>query len=267
MSAYMALGKLRFVAGLQYRSAALAGMATQLFFGFIFIMVYAAFYRNSNVTPAISLPEVVSYIWLQQMFLGFVALWYRDHEIFEHITSGSVAYELCRPCDMYTFWYAKLMATRLASVTLRCLPLLLIVFFMPEPYRFHAPPSPLQAMLFVAAILLGLLVVVALSMLIYISVFWTMSPTGSVLMFAVAGEFLAGMIIPVPLMPEWLQRIVMMLPFRWTVDFPFRVYSGHIPVDEAVWGIGIQLAWLAVLVLLGRFLLRKALRQVVIQGG
>lgn len=267
MRAYAALGRMRFIAGLQYRSAALAGVATQLFFGFIFIMVYVAFYKNSAVTPEISLPQVVSYIWLQQMFLGFIALWFRDNEIFEHITSGSVAYELCRPCETYSFWYAKLIATRLASVTLRCLPLLLVVFFLPEPYRFHLPPSLLAAILFVTAMLIGLLLVVALSMLIYISVFWTMSPTGSTLMFAVAGEFLAGMIIPVPLMPEWLQKIVTVLPFRWTVDFPFRVYSGHIPIGDAMWGLGIQLVWLIIIVLFGRFLIRKALKQVVIQGG
>ncbi len=49
------------------------------------------------------------------------------------------------------------------------------------------------------------------------------------------------MVIPVPLMPTWLQNIVVVLPFRYTADFPFRVYSGHIPQNEAVLGIVIQL--------------------------
>jgi ABC-2 type transport system permease protein len=114
---------------------------------------------------------------------------------------------------------------------------------------------------------LGLLVVVAISMLIYISVFWTMSSAGSLLMIAVAGEFFAGMTIPVPLMPVWLQKITYLLPFRWTADFPFRVYSGQIPQYDALWGILVQLLWLALLVGFGRWLLNRALRQIVIQGG
>jgi len=267
MNAYVSVLKLRFVTGLQYRAAAAAGIATQLFFGFIFMTAYMAFYENSAAEPPMALTEIVCYIWLQQMFLGFIALWFRDQDIFQLITSGNIAYELCRPCSIYRFWYAKLLATRLAGVALRCSPLLLVIFFLPEPYRMSPPPTPTAFVLFLVTLALGLLVVVALSMLIYISVFWTLSPVGSTLIIAVAGEFFAGMILPVPLMPGWLQDIVYALPFRWTADFPFRVYSGQIGTVEALLGIPIQLFWLIALAAFGRFLLRRALRNVVVQGG
>jgi len=267
MNTYYSVWKIRFIAGLQYRAAALAGMATQLFFGFIFIMVYEAFYSHSFNQPSFSLEQLVSYIWLQQAFLGLVALWFRDQDIFQLITSGHIAYELCRPCGMYPFWYAKLLATRISNVLLRCFLILPVAFFLPEPYRMSLPPSFAACLLFLAALLLGLLVVVAVSMLIYISVFWTMSPAGSVLMIAIAGEFFSGMIIPVPFMPLWLQKIVYILPFRWTVDFPFRVYSGHIPAAEALWGMLVQFLWLLALVAAGRWCLNRALRKVVVQGG
>ncbi|MDF2958512.1 MAG: putative transporter permease protein [Paenibacillus sp.] len=267
MNAYLSVWKLRFINGLQYRAAALAGMVTQLFFGFVFIMIFVAFYSHSSTQPPISLKDLVAYIWLQQVFLAFIMLWFRDNEIFQLITSGNIAYELCRPCGIYQFWYAKLLAGRLSSAVLRCFPILAVVFVLPQPYRMSLPPSPAVLLLFLVSLLLGLLVIVAISMLIYISVFWTMSPTGSTLMIAVAGEFFAGMVIPVPLMPLWLQKIAYVLPFRWTTDFPFRVYSGHIPQTEALWGILVQLVWLAVLIGVGRWCLNRALRQVVVQGG
>jgi ABC-2 type transport system permease protein len=129
------------------------------------------------------------------------------------------------------------------------------------------PPDVLSAGLFIISLLLGLLVLVGISMFIYISVFYTMSPYGSLLLFNVIGEFLAGMIIPVPLMPDWLQDIVYLFPFSWTADFPFRVYSGHFHHTEAAVGIMLQLIWLTVLVTLGRLAMKQALRRVVIQGG
>ncbi|UUZ80225.1 hypothetical protein LJK88_35605 [Paenibacillus sp. P26] len=267
MNAYLSVWKLRFVNGLQYRAATLAGMATQLFFGFIFIAIFIAFYSQSTVQPPIALKDLVAYIWLQQVFLGFIALWFRDNEIFQLITSGNIAYELCRPCGIYPFWFAKLTAQRLAVVALRCFPILLVVFFLPEPYRMSLPPSLSAFALFIVTLVLGLLVNVAISMLIYISVFWTLSPTGSILMIAVAGEFFSGMIIPVPLMPGWLQNVTYTLPFRWAADFPFRVYSGQIPQTAALWGCLIQVLWIAVLVVFGEWCLRRALRQIVVQGG
>ncbi|MDQ6422296.1 ABC transporter permease [Paenibacillus sp. LHD-117] len=267
MRAYVSIWRLRFINGMQYRAAALAGMATQLFFGFVFIMIFAAFYKDGGDSAPISLQNLITYVWLQQIFLSFIMLWFRDNEIFSMITSGNIAYELCRPMGLYPFWYVKLLAQRVSNAVLRCFPILTIVFLLPEPYRLSVPPDWSTLALFIVTLLLGLLVVVAISMLIYISVFWTMSPVGSILMISVAGEFLAGMIIPVPLMPDWLQKIAYALPFRWTTDFPFRVYSGHIPREEALIGIAIQIGWIAALATFGLWLMSRALRNVVVQGG
>lgn len=267
MNAYLSVWRLRFIHGLQYRTAAFAGLTTQFFFGLIFIMVFVAFYSGTSKAMPMELSEVVTYVWLQQIFLGLIMLWARDNDIFGLITNGNIAYELCRPVEMYGFWYSKLMAQRFANTVLRCLPILVIVLLLPQPYRMSLPDSWSSFILFILAMLLGLLVTVAISMLIYISVFWTMSPVGSIMMIAVASELLAGMIIPIPLLPNWLQKITFFLPFRWTVDFPFRVYSGHIPQTEALWGIGIQFFWLVALVAFGTWCLRIALRRVVLQGG
>ncbi|WP_138752018.1 ABC transporter permease [Paenibacillus sinopodophylli] len=267
MKAYLSVFRLRLTNVMQYRTAALAGVVTQFFWGFIIIMVFEAFYSSSVVSPPISLEQLITYVWLQQAFLAFVMLWFRDNELFELITTGNIAYELCRPSGIYGLWYAKLLAQRLASALLRCLPILGVALLLPEPYRLPLPANPLAFLMFILALLFGLFMMVSLSMLMYISVFVTLSPAGSMLMFAVVGEFLAGMVIPVPLMPEWLQSIVYVLPFRWTADFPFRVYSGHIGLEEAAVGIAIQLIWLTALVGIGRFAMAKALRNVVVNGG
>ena len=267
MKAYVSIFKLRLANGMQYRVAALAGVATQLFFGLVFIMILVAFYRNGGMDMPMTLPELTAYIWLQQAFLAFVMLWFRDNELFNLITSGNVAYELCRPTGIYGFWYAKLLAQRLSAALLRCLPVVAVAFLLPEPYRLSLPPHPANFVLFVVSLLLGLLILVAISMFIYISTFVTMSPMGSLLLFSVLGEFLAGLTIPIPLLPDWLQKIIYALPFRWSGDFPFRVYSGHITAHEALTGIPLQLAWLLALVGGGALAMRGALRRVVVQGG
>lgn len=267
MRAYVSIFKMRLMNGLQYRIAALAGVATQFFWGFMFIMIYEAFYQNAAVNQPISLNQLIDYIWLQQAFLVFVMLWFRDGEIFSLITTGNIAYELCRPCSIYGFWYTKLIAQRISGAILRCSPIIIIAFLLPEPYKLSIPPSIAAMLLFMITLMLGLLVLVSISMFIYISVFVTMSPVGSLLMIGVLGEFFAGMIIPIPLMPLWLQKIAYILPFRLASDLPFRVYSGNISVSDALSSILIQISWLTVLVVIGKVLLGKALKKVVVQGG
>lgn len=267
MNAYYALFKMRMLKGLQYRVAALAGVATQFFWGFMYIMIYEAFYRSTSAVQPISLRELIQVVWLQQSFLVFIMLWFRDSELINLITSGNIAYELCRPADLYNFWYAKLIAQRLSGALLRCFPIIIVASLLPYPYSFSLPPSLLSFILFLITLTLGLILIVAISMLIYISIFYTMSPTGSLLIFGVFGEFLSGLIIPVPLMPETLKKIVYCLPFRYSSDLPFRIYAGNIGTKEAILSIAVQLLWILLIVILGRLWMRRALKRVIIQGG
>ena len=57
MKQYISFFKLKFKTGLQYKAAAIAGLATQIFFGFVFIMVYVAFYGSGTNDVDITLRE------------------------------------------------------------------------------------------------------------------------------------------------------------------------------------------------------------------
>ncbi|MCT4543540.1 MAG: ABC transporter permease [Vallitalea sp.] len=267
MKSYLSVFKLRLITGMQYRIAAIASIFTQLSFGFIFIMIFDAFYSSNPSIQPISFNELVTYTWLKQAFLFFIMPWFRDGEIFNLITKGNIAYELCRPINLYGFWYSKLIASRVSNTLLRCLPVLCISFILPKPYNISLPIDLSTFSLFCISLILGLVITVAISMLMYISVFITMSPAGSSLVFCVLGEFFSGLAIPIPLMPTWLQRIVYVLPFRLTCDMPFRIYLGHIPKNKALTGILIQFIWLTILLILGQVIMKKTLKKVIVQGG
>jgi ABC-2 type transport system permease protein len=78
---------------------------------------------------------------------------------------------------------------------------------------------------------------------------------------------LSGLILPLPLFPDRLRPLVEWLPFSGLVDRPIRLYLGHIPWQEAGWVLGHQFVWCALLVLLGRGLLQRAVRHLEINGG
>ncbi|MHB8964038.1 MAG: ABC transporter permease [Saccharofermentanales bacterium] len=267
MRQYTAVFKMRLIAGMQYRVAAWAGVCTQFFWGFLYIMIYTAFYNSSSAQPPMPFHQLVSYIWLQQAFLAIIMLWWQDGELLSNITSGNVAYELCRPYDIFTFWISRLLALRLSNVLLRCLPILIIAFILPKPYGITLPPDFGAGILFIVSLMLALVLVIAISMFIYVLTFITLSPVGSRLIIGIAAEFLAGSIIPIPLMPKTLQSVLNWFPFRYTADLPFRIFSGNIDFEHAIFGIMVQLVWIAVLLFAGSLAFKKVMRRIVIQGG
>ena len=259
--------RIRFANGMQYRAAALAGIVTQFAWGGMYLILYHTFYQSGTGAFPMDMQALSAYIWLQQAFLALFMIWGMDNDIFELISSGNIAYELCRPCDLYSMIFFRTLGSRLARAVLRCFPILLVAALLPSPYGIRLPPSWGAAGLFLVSFLLGALVVGAFCMLIYISAFFTISPMGVRLVAVAVVDFFSGAIIPLPFFPEKLQVIFSLLPFGSMQNVPYRIYGGDLAGLPALVSILIQAFWLLALLLLGRLMMRKALQRVVIQGG
>lgn len=267
MRKYLSFFRLRFVMGLQYRAAALAGIVTQFAWGFLEILAFKAFYESDASAFPMELSAMSSYIWMQQAFLAFFAVWMMENEIFDSIVSGTIAYELCRPVRIYHMWFSRSLANRIARAILRCLPILFVAAFLPAPYGLGAPKSAFHFFLFLITLVMGLLVTTAFCMLVYALTFFTISPQGLRIFFTSLVEFFAGAVIPLPFFPAKLQAIMELLPFAAMQNVALRIYSGSMTTAEMEKAVILQAFWLVVLTLGGSALCRRAERYVSIQGG
>ncbi|MCL2189342.1 MAG: ABC transporter permease [Defluviitaleaceae bacterium] len=266
-SPYLALFRIRFTHSLQYRAAALAGFATQFAWGFMYILAFIAFYESNPHSFPMTLPQTVSYIWLQQAFMSFFFIWFYDNSIFSAVESGEIAYELARPMDLYARWFSQTSANRLAAGALRCLPLLVVAIVIPAPFRLVLPTEGTRILLFFASMFLAMGVVVSLTMLVYISAFSTINSMGTRIVVGVAADFLAGGYLPIPFFPDVLRFAVELSPFGAMQNMPLRIFSGHLYGEAMMQGLALQVFWLFALLLIGRILMKRALRRVVVQGG
>ena len=121
--------------------------------------------------------------------------------------------------------------------------------------------------MFLLSAALGFLVVIAFCMLIYITAFFTLSSLGVRIVAVSLVEFFSGSVVPLPFLPDGVRRIVELLPFASMQNTPLRLYSGHIAGWEQLMAIGLQAFWLILLLMLGKWLMQRALGRVVVQGG
>ena len=78
---------------------------------------------------------------------------------------------------------------------------------------------------------------------------------------------LAGVVAPVALLPEYLQRIAVFLPFRYMVGFPVEIMTGQLSGAALRAAFAIQLAWLAATLGLSLSVWRLGLRRYAAIGG
>ena len=263
MRAYRAVFTARMAALLQYRAAAVAGLATQFFWGLIRMMIFDAFYRSSSLPQPMTREQVTTYVWLGQAVFAFLPTWL-DSEVQAAIRGGNVSYDLLRPLDLYRYWYFRNLAARLAPALLRCAPIFVFGWLF---FGMALPASPAAAVMWAVSMLAALLLSASICTLTSVSMLWTVSGEGVRLFLGAAVWILCGIVLPLPLFPDWLQPLLNALPFRGLMDVPFRIWCGHISPAEAVPNILSVFAWTAALVVAGNALMARGMRKLVVQGG
>jgi ABC-2 type transport system permease protein len=268
---YLAIFGARFLMMLQYRAAAAAGVVTQFWFGAIMVMALAAFYASGRGAPPITLAQAITYTWLGQAFLGLLP-WTVDPEIAAMMRSGDIAYERLRPIDTYSYWFARAMAWRTAATLLRAVPLVVVTaaaFPLSglSDWSLRAPESLDALALFVLSMAAVTLLSAAITTLVNISVASMLTDQGINAITNPLIVILSGMIVPLPLFPDWAQGLLLVQPFAGLVDIPYRIYFGHLSGFAAFGAIALQIGWTVVLIGVGRVLMARTMSRIHVQGG
>lgn len=264
MKEYTSILKMRFLMLLQYRVPAIAGIFTQFFFGFVRIMVFQSFYSLSKSQP-IDLGTTVTYIWITQALFRLLP-WEGDNEVQEIIRTGNLAYELTRPVDLYNLWLSRALAQRLAPTLLRSVPLILIALILPSSYSLKLPTF-VSFVSFLLTLVFAFILSATITNLMNIFTLWTISGEGLNRLFPSLVLLFSGMLIPIPLFPDWMQTVLKYMPFSGLLDIPVRFFVGNLCKDDLIFYLLLQVFWIFIFILIGRLLLRIKIKSIIVQGG
>ena len=175
MKKYLSVFRIRLINNIQYRAVTFGAVASNIVWVLLELMMYVALYNSAEHVLPMTFSQIVSYIWVKRIVMSMLAVVAYDGEIYSVIHSGSVAYELVRPMDIYGKWYFQAAANRVTSTLVSCIPVLVIAMTLPEPYGLRPPMSALQALAFFVSVVLALGIVVAFAMLMFITLFYTIA--------------------------------------------------------------------------------------------
>lgn len=268
---YVAAFASRFLQMLQYRTAALAGFATQCWWGGIKVMVLAAFYGGAAPAGAMPLQHAITYTWLAQGLLALLP-WAADPEVAQAVRTGAIAHDRLRPVDAYALWYARSMGWIAARVLPRLALMagfaaLVLPLAGARAWAWQAPAGLAAGLLFLLAGGLALLLATALVMGLNIATAAALNERG-INAFAVPVVIvLSGNLLPLALLPDAWQAALLLQPLAGLMDIPARLYFGQLAGWGAAGSLALQAAWVVLLVAWGRLALERTLRGLEVQGG
>jgi ABC-2 type transport system permease protein len=128
-------------------------------------------------------------------------------------------------------------------------------------------PNPQQVAAFALAIWGAYLLRTMFQQSLGMLCFWTTRGAAIFDLWMTTELLLSGRLVPLPLMPDWVQELSRYLPFQWAFYFPIQCLVGDYSTEELVRGLGAQLLWILIGFAIFRFAWKHAIKRYSAVGG
>jgi ABC-2 type transport system permease protein len=261
---YLALARAGFRRWSSYRAATLAGIFTNTMFGFFGVAIMlAALDAAGGEINGYSDADAVTYMWLTQALIGTLAVW-RWIEVAERIQTGDIVTDFQRPVDLQSTYLAQDLGRALYQFLARGIPPFVVgmIFF-----AVVLPDDGAQWLAFSLSVVLAVVVSFGVRFIVNLCAFWVLDWRGVQGLSSAIMTIASGFVVPLAFFPEWAERALLLLPWASMVQIPVDIFLGKRDGTTLVSGFALQLFWAATLLTIGRVLLARASRRVVVQGG
>ena len=264
MRALFALAIAGFKRWSAYRAAAVAGAVTNSVFGLLRAAITVAAVGAAGGTIAgYSALDVATYTWLTQALIAPINVWVWG-ELAERVRTGDIAVDLARPVDLQLAWLAADLGRAAFVLLPRGLPPLAVGALTTG---LALPSSGWSYLLGAVSVVLAVGISFAIRFAVNVSAFWLMDVRGILTLHMVLSNILSGFIIPVAWFPAWLGAVAAATPFPSMLQTPVDILSGRVAGVAALQVVALQCFWLVVMLAIGRVVLTRATRRLVVQGG
>ncbi|MCP4204325.1 MAG: hypothetical protein GY769_20620 [bacterium] len=245
-----------------YRAWFWAGLFVQTLVLVIVVYFWRAVYADRTTLGGLPLQQTLNYVMLAQVLVPMV----ESKLVFffgQMLVEGKLIMELLRPVDLQARFWVEATTFLFIDLFMR-LPLAVFAWLV---FGLSLPSEPTVWGAFLVSLLLGQGVMFLFNWIFACLAFYTTESWGLGMVQQGVATFFSGALVPLALMPDWLERLALSLPFAQVLYMPLALLSGITPVAEAprVWLV--QALWLAGLLVASRLIFGVAVRRITVQGG
>jgi ABC-2 type transport system permease protein len=246
-----------------YRSAALSGVVTNTFFGFLRAYTFIALYETRGEVGGYVLTDALAFVFITQGMAALIGLW-AWWPIAESVQTGEVAADLSRPYDYQFAWLAQDYGRALFQLLARATPPVIIGMLA---FGISLPTDPLIWLGIVPSLILAVAVSFGWRFSLNLTTFWWIDHRGIAGISMLVAVLFSGFLVPIAMWPDGLRQVVYLLPFSAMVAIPIDIFLGKLQGSDLIAALALQAFWAVAMIVTGRLVLAAALHKLVVQGG
>ncbi|MGE5528387.1 MAG: ABC transporter permease [Patescibacteria group bacterium] len=233
---------------------------------FIQVFLWIGIFQGSGGTPVFgyTFRQMIAYTVMANIIGRLVRTGF-EYEMNDDIKNGGLNKYIVRPIGYFSYRLSCFLGQKAFQSAIMLVILIGVTIYL--SIVMGLPIGTGRTALFCLALSLAFVLNYIIFFCVGTTAFWLLEI--GFLFEAVRIVFIAmsGGIFPLDVFGPGVRRILDLLPFKYTVQYPVNILTGRLDIG-AVWqGIGIQVLWVVAGSLAARWLWRKGTRRYVAVGG
>lgn len=230
---------------------------------FVLVSAWRALYGGKSEVGGVTFDDMMSFIVINTLVASLIRS-NMGQRIGERVADGSISIDLIRPVSFKSYHLANQLGENLFALLFSTVPAVTLAVVL---WGFRLPDEPARISLFILSLVLGLLLMNQINYIFGLLAIWLKTSWFINAITNAAFDLFAGTFVPLWFYPDWLYAASKFLPFHLVTFQPISICLGKLTLPAAWAVIGGQLAWLAVLWALEKWMWAKAQDQIDIHGG
>lgn len=228
----------------------------------VYVFIWLAIYNNGNQILGMSFEQITTY-YILVVSIDPIISWGINEEMGISIRDGEILRELLNPISYFSYYFG----IRIGELIEAAIVGILTFGICSLLFGVLLPQGLLNFVFFIILILLSIVIVYFFELILGMSAFYTNSIWGIEILKRSVLTIFSGMIAPISLFPQFLQKIANILPFKDCIYTPINIYFGNLENIEILQIILKQCIWIVVLYILAKILFNKAIKNITVNGG
>jgi len=261
--AYGYVYKMRILKMLAYKFDVYGNIIMQCIIMFASAFFWKALYGAEGKVQGVGVDTMLVYTVVSAM-MSVLFMTGVEQRVLQSVEKGTVATDMLKPVSLFGIYFFEDLGTVTALVFQNILPIFLIGSMC---IAIPLPVSPNLSGLFC----------LSLSMAFFIN--WLLAACFSMWAFTAINmdpliqvkkhllRLLSGSIIPMWFFPEWMERLLNLLPFVYIYQLPLDIYINKHSQEILLGKMIMQFLWVVILLVLFLYLQKRTVKKVLVQGG
>ena len=261
---FLEFSRIGFVNVMAFRLRYYTGIVTYLINVTVYYSIWKALYASDpDFANGFTFEEMVTYVsvgWIiRSLYFNNI-----DQNISWEVIEGKIALTLLKPVSVQTMMIGRALGESCFRLVMLTVPAAIVISLV---FPVRGPASGAHFAWFLLSLMATILLTGALNFIVGTFAIRMKSILGLLRAKYFVFELLSGLLVPMTMFPEALQRVVAYLPFQHIAYTPLRIYLGKLNGMEIVQTILLQFGWMLILLGFGAWFWNVMVRKITIYGG